>query len=134
MEGAIDRLHEDPAQEREDGHAARRSAAVRSRPVRPALGRVVGRRDDAAVVLEDRHDFPPLVDVVAERHAVDAGGQQFLEDRRRNARSACGVLGIGHDQVDLLFAATSPASACVQDLPPRFADDVADERSRRHGV
>ena len=52
--------------------------------------------------LQDREDLAAAVDVIAQRDAVDAGGDQFVVDLRREARAAGGVLGVGHDQIELL--------------------------------
>ena len=71
---AVDRLHEQLAQEAEDADRF----AVAGRDDRPIaadrLRRQIGRFDDVRLALEDRVNLAAAVDVVAERDAVDAGG------------------------------------------------------------
>ena len=94
-------------------------------------GRIVRRPDDPALGLQDREDLAPAIDVVAHRDAVDAGGDQFVVDFRRQARAAGGVLGVGHDQVEVLLGAQA-AHGLRADVPAGLADDVADEEDA-HG-
>ena len=56
------------------------------------------------------------IDVVAERDRIDAGGEQFMIDGRRDARAAGGVLAVGDDQVE------------------RFAFDQARQRAARRSA
>ena len=62
------------------------------------FGRIVGRADDAAVVLEDGDDLASLINMVAQRDAVDARRDQLLKDLRRSTEPARDVLGVGHDR------------------------------------
>ena len=57
---------------------------------------------------------------------------QLLVDRRRQARAAGGVLGVGDDQVELLRSTISAGTARRDDVAARLADDVADEQ-QSHG-
>ncbi len=66
--------------------------------------------------------------MVAQRNAVDAGGHQFVVDFRRDARARRGVLGVGHDEVEVLLGPQS-AHGLFADVPPGLADDVADEEN-----
>ena len=79
------------------------------------------------------NDLAPLVDVIAQGDAVDAGGQQVAVDGRRQPRAAGGVLGVGHDQVDRSFL-PQPAHGLDADVPARLADDVADQEQSHGGI
>ena len=97
-------------------------------PVAPGgLGGIVGRLDDVRFVSQHVENFAAAVDVIAQRDAIDAGGDQLVIDRRRDARAAGGVFGVGHDQVELLALDRAAGNRAANDLPPRLADDVADE-------
>ena len=96
-------------------------------------GRIVRRPDDPAFGLQDREDFAAPIDVVAHRDAVDAGGQQFVVDFRRQARAAGGVLGIGHHQIEVLLA-RSPRMACVQMCRPGLPTMSPMKRIRMGGI
>ena len=69
--------------------------------------------------------------VVAQRDAVDAGGQQVVVEVWCDSRSARDVLGVGHDQIKPLGRA-QPANGLGANLPSRLADDVADQEDS-HG-
>ena len=64
--------------------------------------------------------------MIAQGDAIDAGGQQFVVDFRRQARAAGGVLGVGHHQIEA-FLGPQPADRLRADVAARFADNVADE-------
>ena len=131
MKRTIDRRHEDPAQEREDGHANLVPRGQDDHFRARGLGRIVGRTDDALLALQDGDDLAPLVDVIAQRDAVDAGGQQLAVDRRRQPGTARGVLGVGHDQIDRLLLPQS-RRACVQICRPGLPT-MSPIKSRRMG-
>ena len=65
--------------------------------------------------------------MIAERHRIDADGQEFLDNRFRDAESAGGVLAVDDNEIE------APALAQERDLlsnrcAPGASDDVADEQ------
>ena len=96
----IDRPHENASQQADDrhGHAVRRWHDCHVVP-----GAVAGKLAGLTMfsfALQDASDLAAAIDVVAQRDAIDAGGDQLVIVRRRDARAAGGVLAIGHDQVE----------------------------------
>ena len=71
--------------------------------------------------------------MVAERDAVDAAGNELALDVGRDAGARRGVLGVHHDQVQLLLRDEARHRA-DDDLPPGFADYVADEKKSQGWV
>ena len=91
------------------------------------LGRIVGRPDDPPLVLQDREDLAPLVDVIAQGDAVDAGGQQVRDRSAASAPNRPRRSRRWPRQIDAC-SCRSPRQGLRADLPARLADDVADEK------
>ena len=111
-ERVLDRLHVRPALEVDD----RELGAVERLEDAPAaaghaVGAVVQRPQDAIVRLEVRVDLALVPDVVAGRDHVDAGREERLGGRRRQAHAAGDVLAVGRDEVDAALARGAPAGA-----------------------
>ena len=126
-ERAIDRPHERPAEQREDGDAR----AVRGGDDGVILARggrrEVGRLDDGlGRVGEHVGDVELLVDVVAERDGIDAGGAELAVLPGRQPRAAGGVLGVGDDEVEP-FRGAKQRHGPPHEREARRADDVAEE-------
>ena len=76
----------------------------------------------------DEHQRLALVEgVVAERHGVDPGGEEFLEDRFGQAEAAGGVLAVDDDEVEI---PPRPQDRRLLDhrRATRTSDNVADEQ------
>ena len=112
MPGAVDRLHEQLAEQARDADAF----AVAGRDDRPIaadrFGRQVGRLDDVRLAFEDGVDLAAAIDVIAERDGVDPGADQLAVDRRREPRAAGGVLGVGDRPGRVVSSRTRPGIAC----------------------
>ena len=133
--GAIDRPHEDAAQQAEHGHvdAVAARARRRSRGPGPCGGKLAG-LTMFGCALEDGDDLAAAVDVVAQRDAVDAGGDQLADSwpasgpsRRRRSRRWPRP-GRGPRRCD------QSAHGADDDLPARLADDVADQQEPHDGA
>ena len=72
-------------------------------------------------------NFAATIDMIAERDPVHARAEQFAINLRREARSTGGVFGVGDDQIEL-FAFDQPGKLLDDDLPPRLANHIADEK------
>ena len=125
--GTIDRPHEESAQQAEDGHLYAVGSTDDGPIATGCRARVVGRLHDILFTSQDGVDFLSPVNVIAHRDAVDTRGDQFLVDFRCQSRSAGGVFGIGHNQVDRLLHAQA-AHHALYDLLARFSDDVTDQQ------
>ncbi len=95
--------------------------------------REIGRLDDRMLAVQERVDFAPPVDVVAHRHTVDTGRQEFAVDLGRNARTAGDVLRVGDHEVEPRFHAQSRQRA-LHDGLARFSHDVADEQDVHESI
>ena len=90
-------------------------------------GGIIGGPDEARLPLDEDERFALVEGVIAERHRVDADGEEFLEDRFGDAEAACGVLAIDDDEIE------APARAQEGNLlndrrAPRASDDIANEQ------
>ena len=78
--------------------------------------------------LQDREDLAAAIDVVAQRDAVDAGGDQLVVDRRASGPSRRRRSRRWRRPGRALRSIRSPGTAWLTDLPPGLADDVADQQ------
>ncbi len=125
-------VHVDPPEQPEDadihprigGHAGKR-------PARGARAEVC-RADNVLGRLQRRNNIDALVNVVAEGHDIHAIGAHFVEQVRRDPRSAGDILRVGHDQIDAVVF-DEIGQLLRDDLPARPADDVAkNENAQGH--
>src|SRR5271154_3818857 len=65
--------------------------------------------------------------VVAAGEDSDVGLQQLFSNARSDAKASGGVFTIGNDQIDVPLR-HQIGEAVVDDLPPRRADDVTNEK------
>src|SRR5262249_37821848 len=72
--------------------------------------------------------FGASINMIPERHHIDAGRDQIVINPRRDARAACGILGVGNDKIEL-FPLHQPAQLAADNLPPRLAHDVTDQKN-----
>ena len=101
-------------------------------PASRALPRVVGRPQQPRLPLEVVVDFPLVPDVVARGEDVDAHGEQFLGDQRRDPESAGGVLTVGHHQVDAL--AGNDFRQALGDGPPAGGREHVPDEQQIHST
>ena len=109
-------------------------AASRSRPPPrrvPACRGEIGRADQARLALDEHQRLALIEGVIAERHGVDADGEEFLENGLGEAEAAGGILAIDDDEIE------PPAGAQKGNLlrdggASRPSDDVADEKQTDH--
>ena len=71
---------------------------------------IVGRPNQARLPLDEHQRLALVEGMIAERHRIDADGQEFLEDRFRDAESAGGVLAVDDNEIE------APALAQERDL------------------
>ncbi len=64
--------------------------------------------------------------MIAHRHRVDAGIDQFLKATDSQSRTAGGVLRVAYDQADLP-AGNEPGKGLANDLATWRTHDIADE-------
>ena len=103
-----------------DGRAASRRA-----------GGEIGRPDQARLALDEHQRLALIERVIAERHGIDAHGEEFLENILGEAEAAGRVLAIDDDKIE------PPAGAQKGNLlkdggASRPPDDVADEKETDH--
>jgi hypothetical protein len=124
-ERAIDRPHEDAAEEADDGHFC----AVGGGNDTPGLarrgGRKIGRLHDVVGRVQDAGDLAAAVNMVAECDAIDAGRDELAIDAGGEARAIRGVFRVGDDQIEA-FSFAQARQRPGDDFFTRFADDVAD--------
>ena len=63
-------------------------------------GGIIGRPDQARLALDEDERLALVEGVIAERHRVDADGQELLEDRFGEAEAAGGVLAVDDDEIE----------------------------------
>ena len=84
-----------------------------------ASWRKIGRTDDLPLALEDRKDLAPAVDVIAQRDAVDAGGDQFVVDWPASGpEPPAAFSALATTRSMPLLGAVSPRRACTQICRP----------------
>jgi len=64
--------------------------------------------------------------MVAERHRIDADGEEVLKYAFGQPEAARGVLAVGDDRVDVVLLA-GEVEVFAEDFPSRRSDDVADD-------
>ena len=69
--------------------------------------------------------------VIAERHRVDAGGEEVFENRFGEAEAARGVLAVDDDEIELP-AVPQKGNLLEERRAPRPPDNVADEQETDH--
>jgi len=74
LEWAIDRRHEHPAQQHENGHFDLVGRLQDHHVCAGCLGRIVCRADNAIFGLKRAEDFPTPISMVAQRYTIDSGG------------------------------------------------------------
>ena len=94
-------------------------------------GGEIGRADQARLALDEHQRLALIERVIAERHGVDADGEEFLENGLGEAEAAGGILAIDDDEIE------PPAGAQKGNLlrdggASRPSDDVADEKQTDH--
>ena len=99
-------------------------------PPRRASG-IVGWPDQPRLALDEHERLALVEGVIAERHRIDADGEEFLENRFGEAEAAGGVLAVDDDEIE------PPAGAQNGNLleeggAARPPDDVADEQQADH--
>jgi hypothetical protein len=104
-----------PVARLDDGQVAARS-----------FGRKIGRLEDVLLPLENLDDLGALVDMVSQRDAIHACGNQLVVNLWSDSRPAGRVLRIGDNQIEAL-ALDKHRQRADDDLPPRFAHNIADE-------
>ena len=93
---------------------------------RPGVpGGIVGRTDQARLPVDEHERLALVEGVIAKRHRIDADGQEFLEDRLRDAKSAGGVLPVDDDEIE------APARAQERNLFERSPHVRSVRRRRR---
>ena len=130
-ERIVERIHED-APHHIDDEEPRATLALdhRRATARGACGKID--RADQARLAFDEHERLALVEgVVAERHRVDADGEEVFENRLGEAEAAGGVLAVDDDEIE------PPAGAKQRNLfeqrdAPRPPDDIANEQETDH--
>ena len=96
-------------------------------------GGIIGGAEDLAGAIEDLEDLILAINVVAHRHDVDAGLDQFFVAFQGQARPAGGVLGVADDQSQPP-ARDQTRQHLAHDLAAGSTDDVTDEEDfQRHG-
>ncbi len=130
-EGAVERGHEDPALDVQHrvGDAAAGLAEIDSAA---GVGAgVVGRAEQAApggALLKEREDFLAVEDVVAAGEDVNAGVEQLLHQRGRDAVAGGGVLAVGDDEVGGVLGGEL-LRLLAHDAAARAAENVTDKKN-----
>ena len=126
-EWTVDRLHERAAHHREDGDRGAITGLgqgkLRARRIRWKIGgahHVVGS-------VEYLEDFVFAIDVIAHRHDVHTGFDQFLIAFHGEAGATRGILGVTNDQSQPP-ARNEPRQDLAHDLTARCADHITDEQ------
>ena len=108
-------------------HAIARRAAIERRCPELPSGKLAGTQQ-ARLVRDEIENLLAIPDVIAAGENFDAGGQQFLDEPRRDAETRGGVFAVGDHQVQLL-ARDQIRDALDDDAPSRRAYDVSDEKN-----
>ena len=127
VERAVDRRHEHPAQETEHRDLDVPPSCNHRIRLARRLWRIVGRFDNAGFAVHCLKDLAPSISVVAHRHAIDAGVDQFAIVCGRKTRAAGRILGVGHDQVQL-FLDPQTGNRLDKNPTPRFSDNVTNKK------
>jgi len=69
---------------------------------------------------------------LARSHHIDAPIEQRLADIAREAKPRGGVFRVGNRQIDVVML-DEAAQAFLDEIPPRTANDVADEQNGHAG-
>ena len=95
---------------------------------RPGVpGGIIGGADQPRLALDEDQRLALIEGVVAERHRVDAGGEELLADRLGDAEAAGGVLAVDDDEIEPPARAQERQPAEDRGAP-RAPDHVADEQ------
>ncbi len=123
--GAVGRLHEQPANQRQNPHHGALARLVqRGAPAGGVFGEV-RRPADVVRPFQGLDDVALAERMVAKSDQIHAISQQLVVDLGREARSAGGVLGVGDHTVDGLLAHEG-FELVGQDPPARAAHDIPD--------
>ena len=130
-ERIVERVHEDAAHHVDDEEPRARPALDQRRaPSRRARGEI-DRADQARLALDEHERLALIEGVIAERHRVDAGGEEVLENRFGEAEAARGVLAVDDDEIELP-AVAQKGNLLEERGAPGPPDDVADEQETDH--
>ena len=99
-ERIVERVHEDAAQDVDD----QKAGAIRTLDDGRAASRrawgEIGRPDQARLALDEHQRLALIERVIAERHGVDADGEEFLENSLGEAEAAGRILAIDDDKIE----------------------------------
>ena len=87
-------------------------------------GGIIGRADQARLALDEHQRLALIEGVIAERHRVDADGEELLEDRLGEAEAAGRVLAVDDDEIE-------PPAGAQKREPARGRRRVPTARRRR---
>ena len=100
-ERIVERLHEDPPEHVDDEQARAAGVLDDRRAPSGRAGGIVGGADEAGLALDEHQGLALVEGVVAERHGVDAHGEELFEDRLGEAETAGGVLAVDDEEIEL---------------------------------
>ena len=100
----VERLHEDAAHGVDDEHARSVLGLDQGRAAAGRARRIIDRPDHARRALDEDERLFLVPGMIAERHRVDAGIEEFAIDRFGDAEAAGGILAVSDDQIELPVA------------------------------
>ena len=127
-ERIVERVHVDAAHGVDDEGASAGVGLDHGGAAARRAGRIIERPDQTRRALDKDQRLLLIPGVIAERHRIDAGLDQFAIDRLGDAEAAGGVLAIGDDQIELPIA-DKLRQALGDDGSPAPPDNIADEKN-----
>ena len=127
LKGTVHRTHEGASQQAERGHRRAVAGGGQGELAARRVGREVGRLADAVVLLQRRDDLRFLVDVIAQRHQIDAGLAELAVEAGVNPEplAAFSALAITRS---MLLVRDQHRQRPLHERHARRTHDVADEK------
>ncbi len=100
-ERIVERVHEDAAEHVDDQQPRSLRAAHDHSAPSGRASRIVDGSDETWLAFDEYERLALIEGVVAERHRVDADGEEFLEDRLGETKAAGCVLAIDDDEIEV---------------------------------
>ncbi len=126
-ERIVERVHENAAHGIDDQRPRAVLRFDHGRTAARRAGRIIDRTDHARRAFDEDQGFLLVPGVIAERHCIGAGFDEFLIDRLCDAETAGRILSVDHDEIELPVT-HELRQALVDNGAPAAADNVADEQ------
>ena len=127
-ERIVERIHEDTAHGIDHQSARAVLGFDHGRAAAGRAGRIVQRPDQPRLALDEGQRLLLVPGVVAERHGIGAGVEQFASGGLGDAEAAGCVLAIGDHQIELPVA-HQLGQALIDNGSPAASDNVANQQN-----